>query len=113
MKAKPARPAVPGALHGRRFSADLVRRVRRVRLFGCEVDGVLTEILRMKSIFPVTNAGVAGAILVLLFAGRLVAQPAARGDSTVPFRVPIFDRDHRVVALLNGVALVNGRRSSQ
>jgi len=34
----------------------------------------------VKSIFPVTNAGVAGAILVLLFTGRLVAQPAASGD---------------------------------
>jgi len=26
----------------------------------------------------------------------------------VPFRVPIFDRDHRAVALLNGVARLNG-----
>lgn len=43
MKAKPARPAVPGALRGRRFSADLVRRLRDVRLFGCDVDGVLTD----------------------------------------------------------------------
>jgi lipopolysaccharide export system protein LptA len=62
----------------------------------------------VKAIFPVTNAGVAGAILVLLFTSRLVAQSAARGDGAVPFRVPIFDRDHRAVALLNGVALVNG-----
>ena len=43
MKAKLARPPAPVAVRGRRLPADLARRLRRVRLFGCDVDGVLTD----------------------------------------------------------------------